>query len=115
MERSYELRATKKNPGPTDLILVEIRGARERVIGPNHHAYQKFIKDGGEADLMDYEAPDLPLTLDRNMARAQAVAEYMGEYHQVLARWDAFGESTKGDALEPWKAKVEARALELEG
>lgn len=115
MPRTYEFHPTRANPGDADYILVEIRNGRSRAVSQDHHAYKTYLASGREAIRRDYKAPDLPLKLDRNRARAQAVAEHLPEYHQILARWSAFGETTKGEALEPWKAKVEARALELEG
>ena len=115
MPRTYEKHPLSKDPGSEDFVIVEIRpGHRNRVVNPRHHTYEKFIAKGGEPTLMEFRPRPKAPKIGRVEARAQAVAEHLYEYSQAMARWTAFGETTKSKALKDWKAKVEARAAEIE-
>ena len=109
MARNYEIRGSR---------LIEIRypGGRERQVSPEHHSYIDWlVGNPGGPLIVEHDPPPPSPKLDRDAARVQAVSELMGEYNQALARWDAFSETTKTEALASWKAKVEARAIKLEG
>ena len=124
MQRSYCLRPKCVSPqSDEDYEVIERRHmaggkVRERKLDPGHHAYRDFIAHGGAPEIERYEprkriAEPAPLTLDE--ARDAAVQRLMPEYLAAIARWDAWGETKKGDALVAWRARVDALARELVG
>jgi len=112
--RRYERHAICQTPGPDDWQIVEIRddGTR-RLVAPDHHALQEYLASGGDLVVCGYCAPDPLPRLTLAEARSQAVAELQREYLQAIGEWDAYGLTSKAEALARWKEAVASRVKEL--
>ncbi len=97
-------------------IVIQVReDGRRRQVSTEHHAYLRWLAEGGEPPEIDLPAPPAQVELTEAEAEDRAVQEFLGEYMAALSRWDAFGHTTKTEALAPWRARVASRVDELIG